>query len=89
MIFGRFRVLICLTHGFEHCPIGMITEYHENGDLHGFLQKSGHLLSGAQLARLAGQVCAGMLELSRHSIVHRDLAARNVMPKMDQNQPKT
>ena len=58
---------------------GMITEYHENGDLHGFLQKNYDDLQVNTLWHIAGQVCAGMLELSKHSIVHRDLAARNIM----------
>lgn len=63
-------------NGMNHS--GMITEYHEHGDLHGFLQKNDEITPDC-LWHIAGQVCAGMLELSKHSIVHRDLAARNIM----------
>ena len=73
--------LIGTCHTSNNLLQGMITEYHENGDLHGFLQKQDQLAPAKPdyLWHIAGQVCAGMLELSKHAIVHRDLAARNIM----------
>jgi len=65
--------------GFSLCPLGLITEYMENKDLHSLLASKDHHFNLKDRVRFMKQIAKGMKFLHDQRFLHRDLAARNVL----------
>uniref|UniRef100_A0AAY4AK34 Tyrosine-protein kinase n=1 Tax=Denticeps clupeoides TaxID=299321 RepID=A0AAY4AK34_9TELE len=60
-------------------PLGIVTEFMDNGCLLSFLRQNSGMLGNDQLLALCQDVCEGMEYLEMHRFIHRDLAARNCL----------
>jgi hypothetical protein len=60
----------------------IVMEYVPGGDLKGLIDKAGKL-SGAELARLGDEVCAGLAHAHERGVIHRDIKPHNIL--LDEN----
>jgi eukaryotic-like serine/threonine-protein kinase len=60
----------------------IVMEYVPGGDLKGLIDKRGKL-SGAELARLGDEVCAGLAHAHERGVIHRDIKPHNIL--LDEN----
>jgi serine/threonine-protein kinase len=60
----------------------IVMEYIPGGDLKGLINSRGRL-SGAELARLGEEVCAGLAHAHKRSVIHRDIKPHNIL--LDEN----
>jgi len=60
----------------------IVMEYVPGGDLKGLINKRGKL-SGAELARLGDEVCAGLAHAHERGVIHRDIKPHNIL--LDEN----
>jgi serine/threonine-protein kinase len=60
----------------------IVMEYVPGGDLKELIDKRGRL-SGAELSRLGGEVCAGLAHAHERGVIHRDIKPHNIL--LDEN----
>jgi serine/threonine-protein kinase len=60
----------------------IVMEYIPGGDLKGLINSRGRL-SGAELARLGEEVCAGLAHAHKRGVIHRDIKPHNIL--LDEN----
>ncbi|HEX6528092.1 MAG TPA: protein kinase [Streptosporangiaceae bacterium] len=63
----------------EGDQLALVMDLVEGGDLNAYRRRSGGTLTGAEVARLAAQVCDGLAAAHAAAIVHRDLKPANVL----------
>jgi serine/threonine protein kinase, bacterial len=63
----------------EGDQLALVMDLVDGGDLNGYRQRSGGVLSGAETARIGAQICDGLAAAHAAGIVHRDLKPANVL----------
>jgi eukaryotic-like serine/threonine-protein kinase len=56
----------------------IVMEYVSGGDLKGFIDEKGRL-PGPELARLGGEICAGLAHAHERGVIHRDIKPDNIL----------